>query len=243
MVLRQDTGRQVTVDITIFDQAGNILAEIFGLQCQHVAGTGSATRTAEGMFVYHWRLAPRPGEGTPEVPAEKRATVSQVIEDVLPHLAQWQDHLQRREHYERIGPSLEHLCAGYVARAFLALDCRPCDRASALDRRAGGWFGITPPQRPLFARLLSLAEDRGVLRSAGGLWEVVGSAGPPELDALWVSLVRQHPGYLAELTLLSSAEKHWPNCCVGRRPPPAHRDSWSAYAEHLFDRCAFVPHL
>ncbi len=54
--LRKRDERSLTVDIQLLEDGGRVLAEIQGLRCQAVAGSGPAAETGSGLYEYRWQL-------------------------------------------------------------------------------------------------------------------------------------------------------------------------------------------
>ncbi len=86
--------------------------------------------------------------------------------------------------YDSLLPTLDRICSGYIGKAMrgLGFDAR-IGRRFALELELVQ-LGIAPRNVRLFARLLAMLAEDGVVRRDGTVWEVVGPlpAGDPERD-------------------------------------------------------------
>jgi acyl transferase domain-containing protein len=195
---REDLGTRETfrADLRIIDDRGRVCLRMRGLQLKRAKPTALLPqRLSEGVrLMLHevaWREAPASGG---------LAAVARVAESVLPEVPV----LAARhglDSYARFLPRLDALAAAYAVRALgeLGFEFRVGDRFEADGLRER--LGVIERHRRLFARMLAMLGEDGVLRAHGGTWEVAAVPAPIDAEALHFELLAAHPDAEAELGL------------------------------------------
>jgi acyl transferase domain-containing protein len=196
---RADLGTRETfrADLRLLDDNGRTCLRLQGLQLKRAKPAALLPqRLSESVRrMLHevvWREAPPLGVGL--------SAVARVAEQVLPTV----DGLAARHHldaYARFLPGLDALATAYVVKALRQLgfefqvgeviDTEPLrSRLSVLERH-----------RRLFARMLVMLGEDGVLRGQGAQWQVAVAPAPVDTEARVRELLAAHPDCEAELAL------------------------------------------
>jgi acyl transferase domain-containing protein len=188
--------------LTIFDVDGRLIAAATGLETGSAGAESAAAArpqpVEDWLYDLAWPRAERDGEGR-AAPTPAVSALAERLRDDADALFDEQ-HLER---YHELHPELAALASAYVAAALRDIGCdlAPGRRFTTSEwARAGG---VVAAHGALFARLLEILAEDGVLRrTADGddAWEVVErpAAEPAPLAA---SLAGRYPDYRAELAL------------------------------------------
>ena len=180
-VHEQEDEAILAADLRLVEPAGELVAEARGLRFQQVERaalrTALSTSLDDWLYEVDWEPVPRFGEAGSALPtpADLADALAQDIEDALPRLAFYPDLL----------PDLESISAGFALAAFAKMGkvWRVGERFS--NDELAGELGVVEAHRPLFARLLDILGEEGVLVAVDGGWQVVGepAESAPEKEA------------------------------------------------------------
>jgi len=142
-----------------------------------------------------WREGPVPGGALP-APAVLRSIVSPRITEVATDAG--------LEAYRPFGVELDRLATQYILSALHALGANLPANSTFDGQALSERLGVIARHGRLFARLLQILVEDGLLAAEGnGAFRVLGSLARGVPDALAQRLLEQHPDGAAELTLTS----------------------------------------
>jgi acyl transferase domain-containing protein/SAM-dependent methyltransferase/acyl carrier protein len=189
----------MTVDCTVLDSTGVVLAKLEGLRLQRIA---FSKEDEHDHHLYRPRWEPRRGPDARAGGALPSPT--EVVDAVAPELAGLCERHARRDYYARFVPACDALCEAYVVEALARLGwtMKPGEvvgGASELRKQ----LGIVEDHSRLFSRLLEFLEEREWLVRFQNGWRVARTSDPASSTELWRTLSREFPSQHAELLLLS----------------------------------------
>jgi acyl transferase domain-containing protein/SAM-dependent methyltransferase/NAD(P)-dependent dehydrogenase (short-subunit alcohol dehydrogenase family)/acyl carrier protein len=152
------------------------------------------------LYEYGWE--PKPDTG--KISASAHASPAVIALDVLAEVGT----LFSRHGvsiYDRFLPLLGRLCSAYIAKAFRGLGRIPPPGDRFTGPELADRFGVAPLQRPLFARMLSiLAEDGIVRREEAGAYVFEAALPAYDPEELLLRLRADFPACGAELDLIGA---------------------------------------
>jgi acyl transferase domain-containing protein len=206
-------------DIRLFDDEGRIVAEITGVHLKRVSREalerGTGDRFAEWLYEVQWPEQPSaaPESGRPWCPGP-----GEIVQRVGP---EWRALGDRHglSSYDALVGELDALSSEYVVAALRALGCplHSGDRIAAVELPAR--LGVVEPHRRLFARMLEMLEEDGIVAHAGAEWIVRREPEAVDPTSRQAALQRRFPDYEAELTLLGRCGPALAEALCGRRDP------------------------
>jgi len=202
-------------DLRLIDDHGRVCMQFSGLQLKRANVNAllplrlpDAVRQMLHEVV--WRDAPSLVGGL--------GTAARVGEQVLTRLPELATR-HRVDAYADFLPKLDALAAAFVVHALRELDFAfvPGESfdAEALRQR----LGVSDRHQRLFARMLDMLGEDGVLQPRGTSWQVLASPARTDLDALYRALLAQHPDCEAELVLTRRCAEGLADVLRGRADP------------------------
>ena len=213
------------VNVRVYDVDGQLVAEIDGLQFKRAGRealeSSSSPRLADWLYDVRWETKPLAALPTPAVPVAgtaepgSLAAMKDVVDRALEPLLSAHNLTRHRELVGR----LERGSLAYVTRALksLGLALKPGDRFSTEE--CADQLRILPKYRRLFARLLEMCEEDGILRIGGDRWIVAN--GPEGLDpeAFWQTLSAEFPFAEAQLEMTARCGRQLAGALTGTIDP------------------------
>ncbi|HTQ06405.1 MAG TPA: SDR family NAD(P)-dependent oxidoreductase [Polyangiaceae bacterium] len=162
------SGETRRAELTIYAESGALLAELSGVRLKRVSRDALA-RNAERwlddiLYELVWREA-EPATASVFGPELDVGSVVNEAARALPELRKTAE----LDAYDAFLPRFEALCAGYVLVAMQRLGWSPAPGDTARPAELAARLGVLPRHGRLFARLLAILAETGVLeRSADG---------------------------------------------------------------------------
>jgi len=189
-----------TSDLSLYDEAGQLVAEATGLHLK-AASRAALLRarppTDDWLYEVRWQAQPLPGAASAALAAP--GAVAAAITPFYDALAEQHD----------LGAALdcvaelETLSAAYAARALAQLGWSPRPAERVRSAALAEQLGVLPRHRRLFARLLAILAEQGLLRKAGDGWEVMRPIADGAISYEPAAALRaRFPALAHELTLL-----------------------------------------
>ncbi len=191
------------VDLQIFDEAGNRLAELRRGRCRAL-GKRDPVRPAsaeDSYYAYQWVVSTQ-DEPSPVQPPTFLPEPDELGQFLQESLRARSGVLDRARHYEEVSPALNGLLASYALRALNQLGL-----SRVLGKRVSTSLliealKISPEKHVLLGGLLELLQYSGVLVESKDGWEIRSLPQTKDPESMWRHLLSKYPAYLAELTLL-----------------------------------------
>ena len=167
-------------------------------------------QVAEMMHEVVWREGPSAGDLFP-APGVVRSHVTPRIREIARDCG--------LDAYDAFAPALDRLAASYIASALRALgaDLQPgvrFDVGQLADR-----LGVIPRHRRLFARLIQILAEDGLLAPDAEGWRVVGSIDDRDTETECHQLRNRHPVGAAELLITSRCARELAPVLRGEADP------------------------
>lgn len=210
------SGALLSADLWLYDQQGGLVAEALGLQLRAASRTALLRLTrrhlSDWLYRVDWEAQARRTVAALNPPA----SVAVVLEPQYALLA--------AQHDLQSGlaaiPLLEQLSAVYAVRALRQLGWAPVVGSQVQAEALGVQLGVVARHQRLFARLLAILAEEGLLRPAARGWEVVSLL--PDLAAqasLSADLRRRLSPASPELALLEPCGEALADLLRGTRDP------------------------
>ena len=224
--------RQVTFDLTIYDDEGHPLIEIQNIVCKP-AGAGGEVDLQ--LAEYAWRLQTRPGSEPVHTAGWRLPTADVLIETVRPVVESLAGLRDRSRYHRKFRDAQQHLTLGYVADAFrrLGWDFRrgECNTLETLADR----LSVLAPFRPVLEQMLDVLAESGLMRRNGEMWEVVQVPEVQDPTDVWRRCMNRLPASLAEWTLMGAYGPLLAPILRGETSVSAVLSDGTAAWQHLFE--------
>jgi acyl transferase domain-containing protein/acyl carrier protein len=204
------------VDVTWGDDHGTVLGQVDGLAFAAVAVADGRPRWREALYEVAWRPRPLDSGAALAQAISSDAVLAQTLRTEAATLA------TREEALRAAGASeaMEGLATTFVVHALATLgwSYAPGDRFTT--EAACAALGIALAHRRLFARLLEIVAEEGILRRDDGDWEALTVL--PSVDVAGVrTTVDAYPGVGRERALLARFGEVLPDVLRGTQDPLA----------------------
>jgi acyl transferase domain-containing protein/acyl carrier protein/protein-L-isoaspartate O-methyltransferase len=178
-VVRNLTPESATLDISVFNDEGQLVGEIEQLSLRTVRASAFGKRDETSPF-YRVEWEPRESTAVRLAWSPTVADVSQRIDDAVDiddaafGVRAFDEHL----------PELNALATGYMLDALVHLGWRPQPGDIVSTDALGDRLGVIPAHRRFLHRILSMLAEDGLLTAQGGGWRVEIAVGPSDVDRL-----------------------------------------------------------
>jgi acyl transferase domain-containing protein/ubiquinone/menaquinone biosynthesis C-methylase UbiE/acyl carrier protein len=200
------TATEIVGDLQLLDDAGRVQAEVQGFVCRAV-GRGSENWDKH-LYGYRWEPRPRPEFEQVRRSPGYLPTPRAMVELLQPEADRLAQQLDRRQYYDELEPQDSALARAYILRAFQRLGWQPQSQQRLSADALGDQLGVVPQHRRLFARLLGMLAEDGLLELVDGRWRVCRDPEAADPQQLWQALWTGFPAYQAELTMLRQCGDH-----------------------------------
>lgn len=197
-------------DIWLYDDDGQMVAEIIGLQLKRASGAAmKRVSGAEPDHVFYelvWReqeasaLSATDGGTHPAADFfPSPGWLAERARNELHALAQ----SEKLDIYGELSPKLEALSAAFINRAFFRMRWSPLSGDRFTTQALAERLAVVPAQRRLFERLIGILAEDGILQSGGDDWIVLKPMEPQssDLQSEAALLREQFPACSAEISL------------------------------------------
>jgi acyl transferase domain-containing protein/SAM-dependent methyltransferase/acyl carrier protein len=186
----------LTGELRVFDSHGTVVASASGVSLRPMAG--AETATDDWFYRVEWRPAP--------LGALEDVLAGTVVDDAA-LLARVRTETTDRafahglDRYASLKPRLDALVCGFIRRALeqLGAELRPGATVETISLRSR--LGIADRHARLFARMLDILREDGILSAAGEMWRVERATEPFDGEAEGRALEAAFPEFAAEIVL------------------------------------------
>jgi acyl transferase domain-containing protein/acyl carrier protein len=205
-------GELVTGDVQVLDEAGRCIARVEGVRLRRARPESLARHrvlpTSDWMYRVQWRTA------TPTAIAAP-AGIARALDARFRAIAT----AEGLSVYDELLPALEALSLQYVLRALGELGWTPApgERVDASTLAAA--LGVEARHGRLFARLLGILGEEGLLRRLGTAWEVVQPLPPGDAAPLEREIGARFPTGAAEVRVTLDCGRALASVLRGRTDP------------------------
>jgi acyl transferase domain-containing protein/SAM-dependent methyltransferase/acyl carrier protein len=227
----------VVVDVHVYDDAGQLLVDVRGLQCQIIGGGGTSESLDELLYEYQWLFQPRAvtaSTGPREM--EFLGSLEPVRASGIAYAEQVMQEVGMLDRFAELEPGINRLCSLYIQLAFRNLGGQFDLGRRFTTEEAVQRLGIVPQHHRIFARYVGMLADDGLLRRDGDGWIVIDELAREDPQPLWNRLLASNPSSFAELTLVRRCALQLHEVLRGT-VNPLHLifpDGSLAIAEHLY---------
>ncbi len=214
-VLRQQAGNTFTGDVFLYDESGELVAEARGLHLT-LAGREMLHKQArpfpdEWLYQVRWEPKPLPGDTALPQPA---ALAEEVSGQTAVIAADY-----NLDSYKTLFADLDALSYGYIVQALREMGWQYAVGTSHTTEQLAADLGIVPRHRRLFARLLAILQEEGVVQQVGPVWQVRQELAAVTPIATADELQQRYPQDDAELALLRPCGSHLAAVLQGAQDP------------------------
>jgi acyl transferase domain-containing protein/NADPH:quinone reductase-like Zn-dependent oxidoreductase/acyl carrier protein len=234
--LDKQNRNRITGDILLFDDSGELCAEIRQLRCNLMAVSSESTDSIGGiLYEYEWKLDDK------TIPAAKRAANDFLLSpaDIGHNLREtvtgYEKQYERKKYFDDVKPEMDSLCTLYILEALkqagISFDPQETFTSESLAEKVG----VTDEHRRLFDRLIAILKEDGIIEKTDGAWNVTAQSERLPARGQWNELLRRHPLYSAELLLLERCGSQLCGVLRGEEDPLALIfPQGSLVTEHLY---------
>ena len=212
-------GRTTLADLRLFDETGAVVAELEGQSARPVTRELllRAVQPDSRDEFYDIEWLPRMRSTTQE-PPNYLPTPETIAAGLLPLIA---ESISRPDlvAYGEVLNQLDAVSVSYVTRAFERMGWSFRLKERFATARIAAELQVAEPRRRLLARLLEMLADQGMLQRHEGEWEVTHVPPTEDPRERTRTLLAQHPGVDAEVTLLERCGSALPEVLQGTCDP------------------------
>ncbi len=192
-------GDTMTADVSIYDPAGNPIAELNEIRFRAVASSARETGATvdDSLCEVRWKREPLPAVSLTGVRAAAEAQLSAAFE---------RTELRR---YPEFAADFEQLCILYIQEMCARLGWNLAPVASIEAKQLPAKLGILPQHRALFDRMLHILQDAG--------WPAVERPQGEAANVLLRRLIDAYPTCRPELDFLAATGPHLADVLTGRQ--------------------------
>lgn len=151
------------------------------------------------LYAVEWLAQPHPQQAT----AAAHLAAPQLIEEQVSQLVDGLSRANQMSGYEEMLPQLDRTGGRYAAAALqqlgMSFNAGECFEANELIEK----LKIVPKQHILFARLLEMLAEDGLLQKTGTAWKIRHTPDLTGIETEWESLLQRFPLFRTELTLVA----------------------------------------
>jgi acyl transferase domain-containing protein/acyl carrier protein/2-polyprenyl-3-methyl-5-hydroxy-6-metoxy-1,4-benzoquinol methylase len=201
--LVEQNAKQITGDIQLLDEVGNVLVEIQGFCCKSLGKAQEGVADQEDyIYEYQWELKARKETLQACHPADYLPSPQKIADSLSSEVAHLSVQLGCKHYYSTVEPLFNLLCAGYVIKALQQNGWQPQLRQIINVETLAEQLGVVAQHHRLLGRMLEILEEHGVLRRINDEWEVCALPQLKQTHQTWKELLARFPAYQAELMLL-----------------------------------------
>ena len=209
---------QTSSDIFIFDEEGELIAEVRGFKETLVGSVEGNAESGSGLlYEYEWKLQACPGVEERRFPMPGLSAVVQNKPTLT--LSKTTAPLVQRE--AELCAQLRPICIALVAKAFEELGLRDHLHISCSLDELISRLGIADERRTLALRLLELLEQEKFLSITDGRLELANSSSQAKSVAALRDLFWLYPESYQQLSLLARCAQDLPQLLLGNSEPLA----------------------
>lgn len=203
--------------IRLFDQAGQLVAEIEGLHLKRAGREAMlhATRRQASDWLYQvqWQAQPQVNLPPDYLPAPQ-----QLAQEVTPAIAalSTQHNLAA---YRELSPDLDALCAAYIVQAWQQLGWAGQPGEVISTETLATQLGVIPAHHRLLGRMAEILSEESILSKSDSGWQVIQKAALTDTESLLARLIAQYPFHEAELRLTGRCGVHLAQVLAGTQDP------------------------
>lgn len=219
--LVEQNATRLKADIQLLDEAGQVLVEIQGLQCQSLATSQEfvSEQIENHLYEDQWQLQPHSHQNLAYQVADYLPSPSSIAVNLQPTIARLSENLGRKHYYENVEPQSDILSVNYVLKALEQLGWQPQLHQYISTDALAEQLGVVPQHRRLLGRMLEMLQQEGVLSQVENQWQVNRIPLVQEPEKIWQDMMAQFPSFQAELMLLGRCGRNLPEVLRGEADP------------------------
>ena len=190
-------------DIQIVNNNGDILASIKGFKCRSL-NINKEDGFANDKLLYEYRWLNKNRDNSSFVKSlDFLLSPLQIQKSVEDYAFQLKKTHCRDDYYETMKEKINDLSVSYIVSSLKKLGLNLCLGKEINFTNVVNDLGISNDYHSFFKLTLELLQRHGILEESGDHWIVCSLSAIKDPEILWMSLIKQYPGYLAELSLIS----------------------------------------
>jgi acyl transferase domain-containing protein/acyl carrier protein len=209
-------GETLEVDIRLINAAGDIVADLEGVQLRAIEQAGSRTdeaALADCFCRVEWRPHPRDAAN---IPAGALPSPAELLEALKPATSTWyrENDLER---YDAGALLVEQFASAYIVNTLADLGLASHSRFAACE--FAGFAKIAARHHRLLARLLDCAAEDGVLERTGGEFVLAAPPVPQDAEAIRRRIEDSFPALKPVLALVERCGTNLAGALTGAGDP------------------------
>ncbi len=190
-------------DIQIVDNNGDLLASIKGFKCRSL-NINNEDDVADDKLLYEYRWLRKNRANSRFIKYQDFLLSPLQIQESMEDCAfQLKKASGRYDYYETMKEQINDLSVSYIVSCLNKLGVELCRGNEIYFTKVVNDLGISSAYHSFFKLTLELLQRHGILKESGDHWVVCSLSVISDPEILWRSLIKQYPGYLAELSLIS----------------------------------------
>ncbi len=213
------TGREISCDLNVYDDAGNPIAMIEGFRARALEDDADGRGLDGLLYEYRWHsreLTSTRDSKTHILRHAPRCEPSDVARAISEHVRIDPEFTPRHALYSA---GLKPLCTSFILSAFAKLGWKPTRGQIVRVADFMKELRIVDRHARLIHRYLALLAEDGLLADSGEDWKVVSEPKPGDVTSEWRSFLAKFPSYYAELTLLANCGENLAEILRGEADP------------------------
>ncbi|MCX6048528.1 MAG: SDR family NAD(P)-dependent oxidoreductase, partial [Chloroflexi bacterium] len=204
-------------DIRLFDDLGQLVVAIDGFELRTAAPTAIQGTEPWRDWLYTMQWQPRPSFG---LPLDNLPTLAAIDEQLRAKLPQWQADSTKLAAYRAGLARLEALGVDYVLAALTNAGLTFTKKAIWPTEQMARQLGVVPQHQRLFARMLAMLAEAGVLTRVDDAWKVKRIPAIKDPQMQFHALQETYGDVIgAELTLLQRCGSQLGDVLRGQQDP------------------------
>jgi acyl transferase domain-containing protein/D-arabinose 1-dehydrogenase-like Zn-dependent alcohol dehydrogenase len=239
------TGKELTSDLQVFDDSGQLVAELRDLRARQVEEQRDSfgpQNADDDIYSYRWRANPRPDQLRNRRSADFLPTPSQLGEKTRLEAAQLDGYLGLLARNRVVEDEINPFLAGFILQAFKELGSELIAGETITIQQLIQRAEIAERYHRLMERYLQILEEDGIVSRQGDVWSVQAVPSFDDVDDVFQDMILRHPAYYAELILLGRCGVRLADILHGD-VDPLHLifpDGSLAITDHLYQDAPFL---
>ena len=218
----QSAGQIISADIRLYDQDGQIIAEILGFHLKRARQETLLSLTPHQiddlLYEVAWMPKDRMSDGTIGVPKGYLQTGPSIRKNVEPHVKHLAEQY-KLDLYKSFLPRLDELCFYHIVRSFEEMGWNfQVGEVLSVETLAAR-LGVDKQYHRLLSRMLEILHEEGIVTPSQHAWEVMVKPNLSTSKEDWRELIDQFPVFKTQVNLTQRCVQSLPSVLRGDQDP------------------------
>jgi acyl transferase domain-containing protein/acyl carrier protein len=215
-------GEIISADIHLYDQEGQIVAEILGFHLkrarQETLRGLTPHKIDDLLYEVAWIPKDRMSDSTIGVPTGYLQTGTSIHKNVGPHVKHLAEQY-KLDLYKSFLPRLDELCFYHIVRSFEEMGWNFQVGEALSVEILSARLGIDKQYHRLLGRMLEILHEEGIVTPSQHAWEVMVKPDQSTSEEDWSDLIDQFPVFNTEVSLTQRCVQSLPAVLRGDQDP------------------------